>query len=288
MYSSAADTHPAPAPVAIGGVGGSGTRLVAELLLALGFDLGYDLNESLDNLSFTLLLKRLELWPAAAHGDEIQRALSLFLGAARGTLRPETLNRDYLRSLAVQSRPTHPGSWLQERVLRLETAVTNGRRVEGRWGWKEPNTHIFLDALNQHIPDLRYIHVVRNGLDMAFSENQHQLLLWGRAMLGLDYQPETAEDSFRYWAEAHRRILHLGGDMGTRFLLLNFDQLCLDPAPHLEQLARFLDLEPDAATLQELQQLIRIPASLGRHRREPDLSTEARDLATLEELGFSV
>src|SRR5581483_5848515 len=46
------------APVAIGGLGGSGTRVVARLLQDLGFYLGADLNDYEDNLWFTLLMKR--------------------------------------------------------------------------------------------------------------------------------------------------------------------------------------------------------------------------------------
>jgi hypothetical protein len=49
---------PQPAPfVVVGGVGGSGTRLVATCLQRLGVRIGPDLNESLDNLFFTLLFK---------------------------------------------------------------------------------------------------------------------------------------------------------------------------------------------------------------------------------------
>jgi len=46
------------APVAIGGVGGSGTRLIAQCLKELGYFIGSDLNESNDNLLFTALFKR--------------------------------------------------------------------------------------------------------------------------------------------------------------------------------------------------------------------------------------
>ena len=42
------------APVAIGGVGGSGTRLVAQLLSGAGIHMGDDLNGSSDTLWFTL------------------------------------------------------------------------------------------------------------------------------------------------------------------------------------------------------------------------------------------
>ena len=45
-------------PVIIGGVGGSGTRVVAEILDNLGFYIGNDLNPAKDNLWFLLLFKR--------------------------------------------------------------------------------------------------------------------------------------------------------------------------------------------------------------------------------------
>ena len=45
-------------PVVIGGVGGSGTRVIAEILRELKFFIGNDLNGPLDNLTYTLLFKR--------------------------------------------------------------------------------------------------------------------------------------------------------------------------------------------------------------------------------------
>ncbi len=43
--------------VAIGGMGGSGTRLIARILVECGIYMGSDLNEALDNLVFTRLFK---------------------------------------------------------------------------------------------------------------------------------------------------------------------------------------------------------------------------------------
>lgn len=44
--------------IVIGGMGGSGTRLVAQAVNLLGAPLGHDLNRALDDLTFTWLLKR--------------------------------------------------------------------------------------------------------------------------------------------------------------------------------------------------------------------------------------
>lgn len=45
-------------PIVIGGVGGSGTRLIAEIVMDMGFYLGDMLNQSKDLLYFSLLFKR--------------------------------------------------------------------------------------------------------------------------------------------------------------------------------------------------------------------------------------
>ena len=42
--------------VAIGGIGGSGTRAVAQIMQNAGLHMGHDLNVSLDDLAFTTLL----------------------------------------------------------------------------------------------------------------------------------------------------------------------------------------------------------------------------------------
>ena len=52
---------PQAGPVVIGGVGGSGTRLIAQCLKETGFHIGTDLNVANDNLWFTLLFKRIEI-----------------------------------------------------------------------------------------------------------------------------------------------------------------------------------------------------------------------------------
>ena len=64
----------APKPFAVGGVGGSGTRVVARILQCLGCYLGSSLNESLDNLWFTLLLKE----PQRLVAEDATPALALF------------------------------------------------------------------------------------------------------------------------------------------------------------------------------------------------------------------
>jgi hypothetical protein len=48
-------------PICVGGVGGSGTRIIAMILSSLSINIGRDINEAFDNLTFSLLFKRKDI-----------------------------------------------------------------------------------------------------------------------------------------------------------------------------------------------------------------------------------
>jgi len=93
---------------------------------------------------------------------------------------------------------------------------------------------------------------MRSGLDMAHSDNQNQLKLWGKHFLGA--KTSTASSSYaqqqqqqqqragawdgmvgpnaslRYWSAVHKRVVRLGQALGPeKFCLLNFDAICKQP-----------------------------------------------------------
>ena len=201
-------------PVVIGGVGGSGTRVVAHILSILGYYLGSDLNDSLDNLGFTLLFKR-PTWYRNACTQDIMDALHVFEHAMIGTKIQHRLKRQViltaLKTMAVSGhdyRGTGRGLWTIHRALKMLYAPHKDPASFHGWGWKEPNTHIYLEHLNDYFPKLHYIHVVRHGLDMAYSTNQAQLFNWGY-LFGITALPECVGQipvkSLHYWIEANKR-----------------------------------------------------------------------------------
>lgn len=238
--------------VAIGGVGGSGTRLVAAIVRELGVDIGFDLNDALDNLTFTLLFKDVAI---EALDDEGFARRAGILSRVMTGVPLASADRILVESLAEASRPSfgpqqHSREWLKERASRVVQAATGPR--PGSWGWKEPNTHVVLPRLLRVFPGLRYVHVVRNGLDMALSRNQNQLRLWGSAWLGRSVEA-TPRDSLAYWCVVHRRIQEIGRNMGERFMWLDYDWLCAEPQEGVARIATFLSREiADPDTLHAL------------------------------------
>lgn len=283
-----------PGPIVVGGVGGSGTRLLAQILLELEVYLGPCLNDALDNLWYTLLLRRAELLPGvdAAADREIDQALRLFeramLQGLRG--RPTRAQRHLLRRALDQSLPVSRDRPRRACASLRESPTPDLSRYRA-WGWKEPNTHIHLEALSRAFPGMQYVHLMRNGLDMAFSRNRVQLQRWG-PRFGVPLPGDPADlpaAALRYWVDANRRAAELGRRLlGPRFLLLNFDEFCRQPQAGLERLLGFLGFDVDAGTLARLVVLPRPPDSTGRYRREDCSRFDARDIDAVRAWGFPV
>ncbi|MDQ3287889.1 MAG: sulfotransferase [Pseudomonadota bacterium] len=269
-----------PRPIAIGGVGGSGTRLIASVVRSLGVHTGDDLNSSSDTLWFTLLFKRIEILHAAhTEFDLLTQALS---AALQGGSPASGEIRSLIAACARHARPEFSTQWLEARAESLTKAA--GAPAHGmRWGWKEPNTHVVIERLWQHLPDLGYIHVFRHGMDMAHSRNQAQLRLWGASALGED-GPCTPRRSLAYWCHVHRRMQDLHSRNRQRMYLLDYDAFCARPEQQAVPLLEFLGL-PE----REIPRLAgMIVAPRPRSERAPLESFAPRNIEYLRVLGYDV
>lgn len=259
-------------PIAVGGVGGSGTRVVAELLRRLGVYMGEHFTPASDTLWFTFLFKRAGILAADdAEFDLLAGALAAALQGG-GPLPPATVR--HLSRLAETGRPHHPPEQLRASLASMSEAAMRPR-WKGRWGWKEPNTHVVIERLWQRLPALRYVHVVRNGLDMAFSGNQHQVRLWGTHVLGAD-GPVSPQRSLAYWCAVHRKLLRLHDANSWRMYWLDFDALCRDPAHQVAELLRFLGFQPGAVD----------PDSLGIEPQPAKHAADVLDAFAPEDVDF--
>jgi sulfotransferase family protein len=287
-------------PVVVGGVGGSGTRVVAEILQGLGVYLGADLNDASDNRWFTLLCK-LPRWDPAAElepGDPALRSLRVLERAMTGRLGPTRSERcvvaDALERATDWWRRSplpddRPPDWLKARARSL---LRSGRHHAGdaqMWGWKEPNSHVFIGHLHRHFGErLRYVQVIRNGVDMAHSRNQLQVRRWGPLFgVTLGSSDPTPTESLDYWIRANEAAIHKGLDLPSgQFLVVNYDELCADPRPGTERLADFLGLDPSGRLIEELAALPRRSLPRGETGDEAVRQFGTERLARVRALGF--
>jgi Sulfotransferase family len=288
---------PLPGPLVIGGLGGSGTRLVAEIAQELGFFLGRDLNRQKDNLWFTLLIKA-RLWYAKqrrAPDPDLRPGFDILERRLAGTgrlRRPEIVYT--ARAVSEAARVGHNqtgsgrGGWAFERAMSILRSRGPSTGARG-WGWKEPNSHIVLEQLVSRFAGLRYVHTVRHGMEIAHRQKEEELHLWGprfgvEVPAGVD---DLAGAKLRYWAEANKRAASLGRDLlGDRFLLVSYDRLCEDPARGIASLIDFLDVRAPLELRHKLESVprVRTPREIGTPRE----AFRTEDLAALEEFGFQV
>jgi len=236
---------PPPAPVSpetwagiagagvIGATGGSGTRVLARIVLRGGMFIGSDRNRSEDALDFAAFSDR---WV-----DEVVAG------------RRSAAMTDELRALVARQ-------WAE-------------RGGDGPWGWKEPRSVYLLPFLAEELPGLRFLHVVRDGRDMALSDNQVQLRKHGAAVLGDGGGELSPLRSIELWSEVNVRAADYGErELGPRYLRIRFEDLCADPPAVTAEVLGFFGLHGDAALIAGEE--VSPPPSLGRWRDE-DASTIA-------------
>lgn len=262
--------------VAVGGIGGSGTRLVCELLKHLGINMGQVLNPSNDNILFTYLFKNKKILDAS--DDEFSYHYQLFNYVSQGlTLSIEDLN--YLKNI-VKNYRLLPLVWAEK----LLSQIKNPTFSSLEWGWKEPNTHIVIDQIIKLEPKLKFIYVKRSALDMALSKNQNQLKLWGEYFLQRRVEV-TPRDSLAYWCHTQKRMNELAKKMQSQFYLLDYDFFCQNPVQGISQLSDFLGFNQQRINTTKLVSMIKPADTYGRGK-QLDLSLiDKYDLNFLKETG---
>lgn len=267
-------------PVAVGGIGGSGTRIVAGILQDLGVFIGGDLSVALDNLWYALLFGRRDVLLDPEGTDRLIRLFFRQMSDPRPLDAEETT---LIEALATQNRIQHGHEDLANWAESLTAHSRTGKPARA-WGWKVPYTHVLIDRLLQADPELRYIHITRNGRDMAFSRNQNQLMKWGPVFLNRDVRGNP-RDSLAFWCAVHRRMTRLSTAFPGRIHELDYDRLIRDPGAELEAMFAFLGIVPPAGQVARFRRRIVVPDTVGRGQAVGSETFAGADLAYLEQIG---
>jgi len=263
------------------------------MLQLLGYYVGDDLNEPLDNLWFTFLFKRPDWYRKVEAGDDdaFAAALRVFVDSMHGK-RPGASSAGAIAAAFFDQieLPLGRVAWSSQRVASLMRSRRHDHDP-GRWGWKEPNSHLFLERLAAGLGPLRYVHVLRNGLDMAFSSNQQQLHNFGW-LFGIDPKSSSAPEprlALQYWVAANTNAIETGQRLpDVEVCTLNFDLMCERPAEVIEPFVGFLGLEPGAVDMDRLVRCPVTPRGSGRFREQDLSQLRSQDIEAVARLGFAV
>ena len=271
-------------PLVIAGIGGSGTRVAAQLLMELGFYLGDDLNAALDNLASTFLFKRPRWFGRTApRQHRIDAAARLFSRSMTSGTAPPLRERLTMYGAMLGTMPRgidrlgrrRGVRWAPERARRLLSSEGHDPTRTTGWGWKEPNAMLLLEELDTAFPGLRFIHVLRDPEQIAHGHNHTMLHNWSRHLglepprrnqthfdrwclrLGLKSprtRTELVERSLEFSRVVTARTEHIGlTRLGARYHKLDMNRLCEEPDIEIEPLLRFLEVTPGLDTRERLR-----------------------------------
>lgn len=168
--------------------------------------------------------------------------------------------------------------------LRALVARQHADAAGRAWGWKEPRSIYLLPVLDQQLPGLRFLHLVRDGRDMAFSGNQVQLRKHGDAVLGPGRGEPEAERSIALWREINLRAADRGERLGERYLRLRFEELAAEPTATTRKIFAFLGLDGEVERIAAEE--VGAPDTLGRWRGQEVAALEALAGDALARFGY--
>ena len=130
-----------------------------------------------------------------------------------------------------------------------------------RLGYKCPGDVWHLSVISKLLPTARFIHIVRDGRDVA------------RSTIGFRWGPTNLYCASRYWAEAVSTGRRDGILLGERYLEVFYEKLIRDSGDVAESISRFIDPDISAAQVHALSSQIedtRRPEAVQRWVRDMD------------------
>jgi len=251
------NSSPNDTPVVIGAMGGSGTRVIVKILRHAGYFMGSNLNESEDAMEFVEFYDR---W----------------------------INRFILRKHA-------PLSDEEDHLMAREFDQCIGRHRSAidspqmPWGWKEPRSMYLLPFFRVKFPRIKFIHLIRDARDMAFSRNQNQLRKHGAAVLEKQWAlaPQPVQTA-ALWELANLEVAAFGEQMARDYLRVRYERLCEDPRRTIEEILDFVGAPRTGISAAAAEVLA--PPTIGRWRTAADdqlaKAIEAAAAKALDKFGY--
>ena len=244
-------------PIVVAAVGGSGTRVLVQVLRKAGWFMGNRVNSrNEDSLPIAWFLTK---W---------LRSLKDFPDVDDRTL--ATARRDFERMLNVHRRGIPS--------------------PDAPWGWKNPRSMWLIPFLVDRFPKMKFVHMVRDARDMMLSENRYFLREHGHWILGSDWWRNPLAAQLELWRMGNKRALEFGQQyLDGRYHILRYEDLCQKSAETVTRLLEFL--EAPKMDVGPLIEGIRDRGNIGRWRRAS--STEVVELgrdveADLQRFGYEL
>ena len=139
-------------------------------------------------------------------------------------------------------------------ALRAFYAIYQERQGKPRWGDKTPIYVKNMRKIEKTLPEARFIHVIRDGRDVALSR-------WKRTLGEKD--PAPASQVAEGWQRRIRRAQKQGAKL-SHYLELRYEDLVTDTEPNLRRICEFLELDWDPVVLRYYEHAAERMAEMAR------------------------
>jgi hypothetical protein len=108
-----------------------------------------------------------------------------------------------------------------------------------RWGDKTPAYMLSVQRIGRTLPEARFIHLIRDGRDVALSQSAR----------ALNEQPPAPEQAARWVKRIRKSREQASALKGPRYVEARYEDLVRDPETTLRRICEFVDLPWDEAML---------------------------------------
>lgn len=220
-------------PITIGAKGGSGTRIFAEVLEGLGVYMGDNINLSKDAMYYVPFI-----------------------------------HKYYLKYLEAWLNEKHTSMHSKMKVDLASVVKQHREKVTQKWGWKNPQGMHLLPFYHEVYPDMKFIHVVRDGKDMVFSKNLNEYIQVESLGFYKEFKGSNYEKYMLYWQKSNLMVHDYGvKNMKNNYICLRFEDLCFQPIESIKKIAYFLNEKWNPKLGLEMSKKIKEPSSIGRWKK---------------------
>ncbi len=236
--------------ICIGGIGGSGTRLFADIF-AEHMYMGPTINDSSDNITFTLLFKRIQ--SLSISQNEFKSLFTIF---SKVMTKQELSRKDKSNITAIYLEKTRQ-DYLYDKKLAYDLSMFGDNKIENitNWGWKEPNTHVLLPHILKMGPEYKYIHIYRDAFSSAINRNQNQVKFWYSRKV-------TPVISVDYWIMVQEKMIKLKEQHPNSIFFIDYTTFIKSPEYYMSDLEKFTGYK---FNLSKIKSMIKEPS------KKPDI-----------------
>jgi hypothetical protein len=150
-----------------------------------------------------------------------------------------------------------------------------------RWGDKTPDYVKRVRRIGRALPESRFIHVIRDGRDVALSHNKRIQRRGEKSR-----PPIPAGEMARRWRKRIEKARYDADAVGDRYMEIRYEDLVTDTEPTLRQVCELIEVDYDPVMLEyhehaeeRLQEMARdLPAGQGRPHRPGEERLQAHAL----------